>query len=208
MGDNPVPAGDKARNRPCAFCGVPSGAWQILCPGAADAAGNDGGRAPACPLCALPQNLQRPHIDEEAGLVWLPEMSQQAVNALVREIHIRLRALGESLDAASVFRTRSDELRRLHYTRSVLAERGPAAASRLGTASPRELGVSLLRLSPAGHSRRGMLLGGIRLLPLGRFFGGDEDAYPNIVDEWIGSRHGPIEPGPAARSARLLRGEI
>lgn len=206
--DKPVPEEDDARHRPCAFCGVNSGAWQSLCAVLPDAAGNHGGPAPACPLCALPQNLQRPQIDQEADLAWLPEMSQQTVNALVREVHIRLRTVGESLEAAIPFRKRSDELRRLHYTRSVLAERVPAAASRLGTASPRELGAALLRLSPAGYGKRGMLLGGIRLLPLGRFFSGDEDVYPSIVDEWIQAAHGRIEPGPGARSSRLLRGEI
>jgi hypothetical protein len=29
-----------------------------------------------------------------------------------------------------------------------------------------------------------MLLGGVRLLPLGRFYDGDRDIYPQIVDAW------------------------
>jgi hypothetical protein len=28
------------------------------------------------------------------------------------------------------------------------------------------------------------LLGGLRLLPRGRFFAGDEDIYPSVVDAW------------------------
>ena len=53
----------------------------------------------SCALCLLVRHLERPRIDDEADLVWLPEMSQPALNITMREIHLRLRALGESLDA-------------------------------------------------------------------------------------------------------------
>ena len=164
----------------CAFCGGTAGRWArraYLPPGPQASAA-------ACPLCSLPQHLERPRIDEEAALVWLPEISQPALNATMREIHVALQALGEDVHADAVFRTRASALSNLYYARAVLADRRGAAEARAGTASPRELGLALLELSPVAYGRRGELLEGLRLLPLGRFFEDDKDVYPEIVDDW------------------------
>jgi hypothetical protein len=140
--------------------------------------------SPACPLCILPQHLERPRIDQEAALVWLPEISQPALNASMREIHMAIQGLGEDVHVDAVFRKRSGELRNVYYARAVLAGRREAAASRVGTSSPRELGLALLDLSPAAYARRVELLDGLRLMPLGRFFHDDKDVYPQIVAFW------------------------
>jgi intracellular multiplication protein IcmJ len=169
----------------CAFCGLPSGKCQMQSPGPRKSNGDRAGDLPACPLCALPQHLERSRIDEEATLVWLPEMSQQAINAMMREIHIQIRALGEDLQADSIFKKHSPSHRSLHYARAVLAERIQPAIDRIGTNSAHELGIALLELSPAAYARRAALLGGLRLMPLGRFFDGDRDVYPEIVDSWM-----------------------
>jgi hypothetical protein len=164
----------------CGFCGGAVGPWAgrgYRPPGAQHA-------APACALCSLPQHLERPHIDDEATLVWLPEISQPALNATLRGIHIGLRGLGEGLHADAVFRTRSKQFPNLYYARAVIAERRDAAEARLGTASPRELGLALLELSPPAYGRRWELLEGLRLLPSGRFFANHKDVYPEIVDFW------------------------
>ena len=164
----------------CAHCGVATGPWSghgSLPPGAQMAAA-------ACALCSLPQHLERPRIDEEAVLVWLPEVSQPALNVTMREIHVALYGLGEDVHADAVFRTRAAALSDLYYARAILAHRRAAAQSRVGTPSPRDLGLALLELSPAAYERRGELLGGLRLLPLGRFFDDDKDVYPEIVDVW------------------------
>ena len=55
-------------------------------------------KVPCCVLCGLVQNLGRPRVDEEAQLIWLPELSQPALNALTRRVHINLRHHGESLE--------------------------------------------------------------------------------------------------------------
>ena len=94
----------------------------------------DAGNAAAeCALCLLVRHLDRPRIDDEAELVWLPEMSQPAVNITMREIHLRLRALGESLDAATPPQRDTPERRRLYHARAALRERTGAAAARLGS---------------------------------------------------------------------------
>jgi hypothetical protein len=138
----------------------------------------------ACVLCYLCRHLERPRIDEEAALVWLPEMSQPALNVTMREIHLQLRALGEDLHDAGRLHFHTPERLRLYYARSAFSVRAGAAASRLGTDKPSELAGALCRLSPGADANRAKLLGGVRLLPLGRFYAGNKDVYPEIVDSW------------------------
>ena len=151
--------------------------------------------AAACVLCYLCHHLERPRIDEETVLVWLPEMSQPALNVTMREIHMQLGTLGEDLYDAGRLRLDTPERLRLYYARSALSARGAAAASRLGTDKPSELAGALFRLSPAAYSNRAKLLDGVRLLPLGCFYAGNKDVYPEIVDSW---REISKPPGVAA----------
>ena len=39
-------------------------------------------------------------------------------------------------------------------------------------------------MPPSAYRERAKLLGGLRLLPLGRFFLGHKDVYPEVVDRW------------------------
>jgi hypothetical protein len=164
----------------CPFCGMWSGCWPELAaePGRA----REG--AAACALCFLCRHLERPRIDEEAVLVWLPEMSQPALNVTMREIHVQLRTLGEDLYDAGRLRLNTPERLGLYYARSALCALSAAAASQLGTDRPSELAGALCRLSPTAYANRAKLLGGVRLLPLGRFYAGNKDVYPEIVDSW------------------------
>ncbi len=185
---------------PCAYCGASAGQWTVRCSPARKAETETAVTShAACPLCALPHHLERSHIDEEAALVWLPEMSQQAINAIMREVHIQIRVLGEDLHAGSIFRGRSSPHRTLHYVRAVLAERAPAASRRVGTSSPHELGLALLELSAPAYAKRAPLLGGLRLMPLGRFHDGEQDVYPRIVDAWRQPTEAPPSTAQQAR---------
>jgi hypothetical protein len=164
----------------CPFCGVPSGRWQNFVAPASRSYDCVAG----CVLCFLCCHLERPRIDEEAALVWLPEMSQPALNVTMREIHMQLRALGEDLHEAGRRHLDTPERRRLYCARSALSARAAAAASRLGTDKPSELAGALFRLSPGAYANRAKLLDGVRLLPLGCFYAGNKDIYPEIVDTW------------------------
>jgi hypothetical protein len=164
----------------CPFCGMPSGRWQNFVAPASRSYDCVAG----CELCFLCCHLERPRIDEEAALVWLPEMSQPALNVTMREIHMQLRALGEDLHEAGRRHLDTPERLRLYCARSAFSARAAAAASRLGTDKPSELAGALCRLSPAAHANRAKLLDGLRLLPLGRFYAGNKDVYPEIVDSW------------------------
>jgi hypothetical protein len=156
-------------------------------------------------LCYLCHHLERPRIDEETVLVWLPEMSQPALNVTMREIHMQLRTLGEDLHETGRLRLDTPERLRLYYARSALGARAAAAASRLGTDKPSELADALCRLSPAAHANRAKFLDGVRLLPLGRFYAGNKDVYPEIVDSWREIAK-PAEASLAVRPALPSRG--
>jgi intracellular multiplication protein IcmJ len=134
-----------------------------------------------CAACILVRHLERPRIDEEARLVWLPEMSQAALVCLVREIHGRLRVAGESLCGGSPA---------AHYACIGLEGRAAIAAEHLGTDRLSELAHALGRMPRASYERRHRLLGGLRVLPAGRFFVGTTDVYPAIVDSWLSALSG------------------
>src|SRR6516165_8001130 len=104
----------------CPFCGMKSGRWQNFVAPACTI--HD--CSAACALCFLCRHLERPRIDEEGALVWLPEMSQPALNVTVREIHMQLGTLGEDLYDAGRLRLDTPERLRLYYARSALSPRG------------------------------------------------------------------------------------
>ncbi|GAB0119842.1 hypothetical protein Acid7E03_39140 [Acidisoma sp. 7E03] len=137
-----------------------------------------------CVLCGLVQTLGRPRVDEEAKLIWLPELSQPALNALTRRMHIGLHGHGERLETGAQPSTATGDLPTLYRAGQALVGRQNEAELRLGTSNPSALADALLRLSPAGFKRRDVLLGGLRLLPMGKVFEGDRDVYPEIVESW------------------------
>jgi intracellular multiplication protein IcmJ len=144
----------------------------------------------SCPLCQLPLNLNRADIDREAILIWHPEMAQAVLNILVREIHIICIQTG----IAPAFGDGSHAKASPAATPAIMAyrtlyERSASAELRIGTASPRQLAVALLALKTADYEQRAVLMGGLRLLSLGRFIRGGHDVYPEILRTWakIGS---------------------
>jgi len=165
--------------QPCRFCGQVSGIWQepyhLDGDHTNDVADN---LVASCPLCHLVQHLERPRIEEEAALIWLPEMSQRALIALARTLHLKLHAAGEPLDVAVAASNHAEACAHFCRTRQELLARAAPAKTRLGAA---------LRALPAAvYARRDQLLGGLRLLPLGRLYHGDQDVYPDILATWAG----------------------
>ena len=135
----------------------------------------------SCVLCHLAQHLDRETIDEEATLVWIPELTQGALNALARGVHATLQRYGlpADLTRAPVF---GDAAADAAFAASMaLRARSVKVEALLGTCSPRNLGFALLGLKPDVYSRRATLLGGLRLLPLGRYYRNGRDVYPELL---------------------------
>jgi len=174
---------DPMQDASCRFCGLLAADWQepfhLNGDHADDAPDNI---AASCVLCHLSQHLDRPSIAQEAMLVWLPEMSQAALNVLACRIHLILHRHDEPPHMERRPQTDTPALRGAWSALTALQARTAAATTRLGTASPRDLGAALLHLSPTAYVRRAELLAGVRLLPRGRYFRGGEDIYPQLLD--------------------------
>ena len=184
-GEGP-PSGPGKPDAACRFCGLPAGGWQEDF----HLDGNHQNPVPAnivaaCPLCHLCQHMDRPTIQQEAALIWLPEMSQAAVIALARHVHLLLHRHGEPADMQRGRPRRNiAALYPAWAAFEALRARGHAAEERLGTASPRDLAAALLGFTSHAWSCQDALLRGLRLLPLGRLFHAGRDVYPHMLQSW------------------------
>ena len=178
----------------CAFCDQPTRGWSEtfhLNDNHLDQGQTN--LAVSCPLCHLAQHLNRPDIEREAVLIWLPEMAQAAISALVRRIHLSCHACGLATAFADLpGSSHNAAAGRPRAAYRALHERVDAAALRLGTSSPRELGAALLDLRADDIQKRAGLLGGLRLLPLGRLFRSGRDIYPEILRSWLVQAGTPV----------------
>ncbi len=164
----------------CPFCGMrfAEGQEPFLCP--------DGSADFSCAPCHLVRHLERETIAEEAVLIWLPEMTQAALNALAHSAHRRLARDGALYGAASRFALTAEQVPNgaIEAIRALEA-RSVEAETRLGASSPRVLGAALMRMKPRAYGDRARLLGGLRLLSHGRFFVDGEDIYPQLIAESV-----------------------
>jgi intracellular multiplication protein IcmJ len=165
----------------CQFCGHEAAGWQERVIGKGDGAGKlKEVWAEACAFCHLTQHLERADIDSEAIMIWLPELTQAALNRVAWQIYRRLSGHGVALDAVRFEGGARPPAARAAALRGALIERAEAAAKELGTSSASELGEVLLKLPAEIYQRRPQSLGGIRLLPLGRFFVDGRDVFPGL----------------------------
>ena len=141
-----------------------------------------------CPLCFMVCHLERACIDEEAWLIWLPEVTDQAVlSVMCREIHVHLRGLGERLHDGAPPRSLTRERERIYHLQEALLARRAPVVSRLDTDRPSELAAALQQLPSTAQSSQAEILAGLRLLPRGRFYDdeGGTDLYPGLLEASI-----------------------
>lgn len=166
----------------CRFCGGFAGVWaepyHLDGDHSNDAASNV---VPACPLCHACQHLGRDTIDQEFALIWLPEVSQAALNLLIRGIHLTFHDHGEAPHMAGPPARDTPRLRSAYLAHRALSERAGVLRGRLGPVTPRVLGEALLGLAPPPP------LEGVRLLSRGRLFRDGVDVYPRCLDAWSGA---------------------
>jgi hypothetical protein len=168
----------------CRFCGLDAASWREPFHLNGDHADESAENiVPACVLCHLAQHLGRPGIEKEAVLIWLPEISQGAVNAIVRATHLIRMAHGDSPHMEMRPRSTAPQAQAAFSAYMELRDRSKAVFARLGTASPRDLGEALVRLRAEPYARRGKLLSGVRLLPMGRLYRDGVDVYPDLLKE-------------------------
>ncbi|GAC1348653.1 MAG: hypothetical protein NVSMB18_37410 [Acetobacteraceae bacterium] len=160
---------------PCRFCGFHAEHWMEPC---------DDGRGhpiPACLHCHLCRHLDRPTIETEASLVWMPEVSHAALIAIVRRLHVICARHEASPAMDSIPRAREPALLQAWGLHAALLQRISAAERRLGSASISDLCAAFAGMTDITAPARASLLGGLRLLPRGRFFRGGRDVYPALL---------------------------
>lgn len=181
----------------CRFCGLDAAGWQEPFHLDGDHANTAPGNVvDACPLCHLCQHLDRPRIQEEAALIWLPQRSQADVVALARAVHLVLHAHGEPAHLGRGRPARDTPALRAAWTAfDALRARAVQAEERLSTSSPLDFATALLTLSPAARARGAVLVRGLRLLPLGRLYQDGRDVYPQVLDCWAWASAPPPASG-------------
>jgi len=184
----------------CQFCGLKAASWRERF----HLNGDHGDERPtniavACVLCHLSQHLESLTIEEEALLIWLPEMTQGALNACMRGVHQTLVAHGEPPHLSRGPKSGHRSVLAAASAYGALRARAAVAFERLGSTSPAVLGEALLRLSAEDYARRDKLLAGVRLLPLGRYYRNGEDIYPDLIEKLNEARQ--AGPGEAVGDA-------
>jgi hypothetical protein len=117
------------------------------------------------------------------ALVWLPDISQVALNHVMRAVYAS-RAHGDAMPEK--IRTAAQR------AFDVLLHARGEAKRRIGTDDPGILAsVMLESLDNAAYAKRGQKLQGLKLLPLDRRMSGDTDQFPRMVTYWI-SKEGPF----------------
>jgi hypothetical protein len=160
-------------DKPCNFCGLTTGLHAMKV-----------GRAMSCVLCGVVQSLHRTTIDEELRLIWLPEMSQPALNVLVRQIHIDLQELGESVYCDDTPKNSEGMRPALYTAQRILRERGETISERLGTSRASDLADALTILENRHDGLQNLPWGGMRAFPTGRFYVAGVNVYDEIVGSW------------------------
>ena len=180
----------------CQFCGLPAGDWQDVFHVNDDHEDwRPANLAACCPLCHGAQHIGAPAANLEMRVIWLPEMTQNGLNVLVRVIHLALRAgdIAPTLAARPILG--NHELACAWRAYDALDRRAVAAASVIDTDRPRDLAAGLLSV-PAAERKR--LLGGLRLLHRGRRMRGGEDSYPAQLAAWAKPAGKTPDPADAA----------
>lgn len=134
----------------------------------------------ACPLCHQCFHLGMAGIRKSGIIVWLPEISQGALNNLCRGIFVAVQNAGQHEQAAR-------SLYGAFESRAAIIEQelGP------GSSNPAAFGQAFLHMSEEQYAARGKRLSAIRLLPRMQAFGAEiaywqSDAFGSILDsDWI-----------------------
>ena len=177
------------RNR-CRFCGQSASALrEIVCvDGDRTNVAVAGNLATACIVCAAAWGLHRPSAALEVLPVWLPEMSQRALNVLVRGLHVARLRCGVSAAPENAAGTEDPGARRPSECFARLAKRADVLRERTGVSLVADLPDLFLRADPdQGRCPEG-LLHGLRLLHRGRHFVGGTDVYPKLLAMECGAR--------------------
>ena len=174
----------------CQLCGFKSKKWQEVHHVNDDHSDNrPDNLLTVCSYCHMCQHIGLAGRDEEAVLIWLPEIPQGHLHHIVRAIQVSLRWAETATQARQVkpdtlrsAQTIADGARKLQ---AELRAREDHAEARLGTSDLLDLANIMLAMPDDIYERRGEMLHGFRMLPLGVRQNGNENTMDKIVDSWM-----------------------
>lgn len=182
----------------CQFCGLPAGSWRDVFHRNDDHTDwSPANLAAACPLCHGLQHIGSPSANLDMRIVWLPEVTQNLLNVLVRGIHHVLHAHGVSPTLTMRPVIENPDLACAWRAYMALDRRAASAESVIDTDRPSDLAAALQVMSPGDYARRSRMLGGLRLLHRGRVMRDGEDSYPAQLDLWSRPVAPPAFPAAA-----------
>ena len=117
------------RPGPCRFCG-----FNAQCGFAAQ----EGTDAVACTLCQSAWRLAADTAIQETMLIWLPCLSQAALNCIVRRIHLAFHRAGEAAHMACKPASDTPQLRAAWRAYVALSKQSGQIEQRIGAASPKD----------------------------------------------------------------------
>ena len=172
-------ADDRVRQKggSCQFCGYEAAAWREFPLGMSDR----GEGARSCALCHLAQHLDRPEIEREAVLIWLPQITQAALNRVVWRFYSILAEHRVGFDRRRPDGVKPEEAAGAVSLRLELKSLAALAEREVGTSSPAELSEAFYAMSPEAYALRARRLAGLRLLGLGRFYEEGRDIFPEFI---------------------------
>ena len=179
----------------CQFCGLPAGSWQDVFHRNDDHTDwSPANLAASCPLCHGIQHIGSASANLDMRVVWLPEVTQNLLNVLVRGIHHVLHAHGVSPTLTVRPVVEDPDLACAWRAYMALDRRAASAESVIDTDRPSDLAAALQVLSSADYARRLQMLGGLRLLHRGRVVRDGHDTYPTQLDLWSRPAGTPASP--------------
>lgn len=177
-------------DRTCQFCGFRAPKWQEVHHLNDDHSDNrPENLATACSFCHMCQHIGLAGRNEEAILVWLPEIEQYQLNHIVRSmLVVRRWADGVSAERKtrpSMRKAVAAQADAVGSLEASLRARAAMAEELIGTSRPLELANIMLNMPDSLYEKRTEFLDGIRLLPTGHRKQGGEDIMPKMVDSWL-----------------------
>ncbi|EPX83493.1 HNH endonuclease [Salipiger mucosus] len=174
----------------CQLCGFKAKKWQEVHHVNDDHSDNrKENLLTVCSYCHMCQHIGLAGRNKEAVLVWLPEIPQATLHHVVRAIQVAQRWAETASQVRSV---KPDTVRAAQNIsdgagklQAALREREDHAEARLGTTDLVEIANIMMAMPDDVYERRGEMLHGFRMLPLGVRTNENENTMEKIVDSWM-----------------------
>lgn len=166
-------------NYSCVYCGFKSLRWQELHHLDDNHSNNKlDNVVTTCPLCHQCYHLGIAGTTSGGSIIWLPEITQEELNHLVRTIFV-----AQFYDQHVEINQAANLLYETLKTRELFVEQNLAA----GASDPGLLGQALLKMKPNDYKEREKFLQNLRLLP-------SKSRFVNQIDYWAKEVYKNIPP--------------